>query len=132
MEFQEDVWDCFGNPFNPDNRLLVLIPDSLYRAEKQIYEEEYNRTIEMLKLEGAMIGDEESIPKLRKMVELRQEELDAFKKEEGKPPRFWEESQHLIFENGTLRKKGETKKVYGVLTFNKTEKGWRGEDGNIY
>jgi hypothetical protein len=32
----------------------------------------------------------------------------------------------------TTHKKGERQKIVGSLTFEKTEKGWRGEDGKIY
>jgi hypothetical protein len=33
---------------------------------------------------------------------------------------------------GILHLKGDTKRINGILTFEMTEKGWRGEDGNIY
>jgi hypothetical protein len=39
---------------------------------------------------------------------------------------------HLAKFNGINIKKGERKVFKGELYFIKTEKGWRGQDGNLY
>jgi hypothetical protein len=137
IEFLTEMWE--GNIGLP-KKFIYSIPEVGARkklTDALIKERKEREEIERLKLEYALLENPESIRLLKALVDHHQRVLDSLSADPAKykapfKPLTERDIEVLSKLGITLHHPGERKKLEGTLTFDKTENGWRAEDGNIY